>query len=159
MRYPDPRLAAKAAPKPYVDDAMIAVGQRLVEAARGEKAYGLAAAHIGEVAPVAVISATGDAKDYLVLYNPRVRSVAPETLKGEEASVSLPGVRVEIERPVWAEVDFMDASGAQKTTKFDGFAARVALHEIEQTQGIFFLDKLSRLKREMVLKKAKKRPG
>jgi peptide deformylase len=138
---------------------MIAVGQRLVAAAQGERAYGLAAAHIGEVAPVAVISANGDASDYLVLFNPRVGSFATETLKGEEASVSLPGVRVEIERPVWAEIDFMDATGAQKSTRFDGFAARVALHEIEQTQGIFFLDKLSRLKREMVLKKAKKRAG
>jgi peptide deformylase len=92
---------------------MIEVGRRLIEAARGEKAYGLAAAHIGEVAPVVVISASGDASDYLVLYNPRVGSFAPETLKGEEASVSLPGVRVEVERPVWVEIDFMDATGVQ----------------------------------------------
>lgn len=135
---------------------MITIGQRLAAAARGERAHGLAAAHIGEVAPVVVISASGDAGEYLVLYNPCVGSFATETLKGEEASVSLPGVRVEIERPVWAEIDFMDATGVQQSTKFDGFAARVALHEIEQTQGIFFLDKLSRLKREMALKKARK---
>lgn len=159
MRYPDPRLSAKAPPKPYVDDAMIAVGRRLVEAAQGDKAYGLAGAHIGEVAPVVVISADGEGRDYLTLYNPRVASVSPETATGEEGSVSMPGIRVEVERPVWAHIDFMDESGAQRSTKFDGFAARVALHEIEQSQGIFFLDKVSRLKRDMALKKARKRAG
>ena len=138
---------------------MIAVGKRLAEAARTERAYGLAAAHIGEVLPLVVISASGDARDYLVLYNPRVAAVAPETERGEEASVSLPGIRVEIERPVWAEIAFMAGGGAPQTRRFEGFAARVALHEIEQTQGIFFLDKISRLKRDMVLKKARKLAG
>jgi peptide deformylase len=73
--------------------------------------------------------------------------------------VSLPGVRVEIERPVWAVIAFMTTAGRQQTIRLDGFAARVALHEIEQTQGIFFLDKVSRLKRDMAVKKAKKYAG
>jgi peptide deformylase len=50
----------------------------------------------------------------------------------------------------------MTTDGRQQTIRLDGFAARVALHEIEQTQGIFFLDKVSRLKRAMAVKKAKK---
>lgn len=138
---------------------MLAVGRRLVDAAREAKAYGLAAAHLGEVAPVVVISADAQAKEYLTLYNPRVVEVSAEQQLSEEGSVSLPGARVEIERPAWAVIDFMSADGTEKTARFEGFAARVALHEIEQTQGIFFLDKVSRLKRDMVLKKAKKHPG
>jgi len=135
------------------------VGERLLAEARAAKAYGLAAAHLGDVAPVVVISSDPEAGDYLVLYNPQVVAMAGESEKGEDGSVSLPGVRVEIDRPIWVEVAFMDADGAARTTRFERFAARVALHEIEQMQGIFFLQRLSRLKRERALKKAKKLPG
>ena len=75
---------------------------------------------------------------------------------GEEGSVSLPGIRVEIRRPVWVEVESMAADGKPSTERFDGFLARVAQHEIEQMQGVFFLDRLSRLKRDMILKKLRK---
>ena len=56
-------------------------------------------------------------------------------------------------------MSFQDALGAARVTKFDGFAARVAAHEIDQMNGVFFLDRVSRLKRDMALKKAKKQPG
>jgi peptide deformylase len=94
-----------------------------------------------------------------LLFNPRILAVADEVAKGEEGSVSLPGVRVEILRPVWSEIAFMDDAGTERTERFDGFLARVALHEIEQMQGIFFLERVSRLKREMALKKARKFTG
>ena len=138
---------------------MLAVGRRLVEAAQSAKSYGLAGAHLGEVSPVIAISTDGQGADYSLLFNPRVSAAATETVKGTEGSVSLPSVQVEIDRPVWVQVDYMDPNGKQRTTKFEGFAARVVQHEIEQTQGIFFLDKLSRLKRDMVLKKLKKHAG
>jgi peptide deformylase len=63
---------------------------------------------------------------------------------------------VEIQRPIWVEVESMAIDGAVLTERFEGFLARVAQHEIEQMQGVFFLDKLSRMKREMVLKKLRK---
>jgi peptide deformylase len=93
-----------------------------------------------------------------LLYNPRVVA-AEETAAGEEGSVSLPGARVSIDRPVWADIAWMDETGAAHAERFTGFLARVAIHEIEQMQGIFFLDRLSRLKREMALKKARKHAG
>jgi peptide deformylase len=138
---------------------MRAVGQQLLAAAGEAKAYGLAAAHLGEIAPIVVISEDGVPGNYLLLFNPVVTGVATETEKGEEGSVSLPGIRLEIDRPIWAEITAMNETGATQTYHFDRFAARVALHEIEQTQGIFFLDRVSRLKREMALKKAKKLAG
>ena len=142
-----------------VDDALRATGQRLLAAARQAKAFGLAAVHLGEAAPVVVISGDGTERDYRLLFNPRIVGVAAETAKGEEGSVSLPGLVAEIDRPIWAEIAHQDETGAARTTRFEGFAARVALHEIEQMQGVFFLDRLSRLKREMALKKAKKLLG
>ena len=137
------------------------MGQRLLAAATAAKAYGLAAAHLGDVAPVIVMTAEPSAEphEYIVLFNPRIVAVAEMTEKGEEGSVSLPGGRADVERPVWVEVAFMDEEGRAVTRRFEGFAARVAIHEIEQTQGIFFLDRVSRLRRDMALKRARKVAG
>lgn len=160
IAYPDKRLATPAVPRDLVDAELIETGGRLVAAARSVRAYGLAAAHIGEVAPVVVVSTerVSSPVDYLVLYNPVIEAVASETELGEEGSVSLEGARANVERPIWAQVSWMNETGERVSRRFEGFAARVAIHEIEQMQGIFFLDRLSRLKREMALKKARKAP-
>ena len=142
-----------------VDEQLRAVGDALLEAAREAKAYGLAAVHIGIVAPVVVISGEQEPRSYRLLFNPRIARVAPETDMGEEGSVSLPGLRIALERPIWAEIAFMDGDGERHETRLEGFEARVAMHEIEQMQGTFFLNRLSRLKREMVLKRARKLAG
>ncbi len=138
---------------------MRATGARLLEAARAYQAYGLAAAHLGEIAPVVVIGNVGEPREYKLLFNPRIVAVAAETEKGEEGSVSLPGVRIEVERPLWVEVDYMDELGMRQVGRFTGFLGRVAMHEIEQMQGTFFLDKVSRLKRDMAMKKVRKQAG
>ena len=106
-----------------------------------------------------MVSGDSEERNYLLLFNPKVTAVATETEPGEEGSVSLPGVRVMIDRPVWAEVSYLDAEGSPKTARFERFAARVALHEIEQMNGVFFLQKVSRLKRDMALKRARKLSG
>lgn len=158
MLYPHPALATKAVPA-VVDARLIAVGERLRDAAAAGKAYGLAAAHIGEIEPIMVLNVTPDEPEptYTIYFNPRVVEVSPETEAGREASVSLPGVEVEIVRPVWAEIAYDDANGTARTQRFEGFVARCALHEIEQMDGRYFLSNLSRLKRDMALKKAAKR--
>lgn len=156
--YPDPRLTRKAEPRP-VDDGLKAIGNRLLEATRAANAYGLAAVHIGAVAPVVVISADEDPskRDYLVLYNPEIVATEGPTVPGPEGSVAMPGVEVEIVRPYVAEVAWDDETGTRQRRRLEGLPARIAQHEIEQMNGVFFLERLSRLKREMVLKKWKKR--
>lgn len=147
-------------PRP-VDDSLRAIGTRLLEAAKAAQAYGLAAVHTGAVAPVVVISADPDPnrRDYMLLYNPAVLAVADKTVIGPEGSVSMPDVQVDVSRPVWAEIAYDDEIGTRQTRRFEGLPARIALHEIDQMAGIFFLNRLSRLKRDMVLKKWKKRAG
>lgn len=142
-----------------VDDELRDIGRRLLAAAQEANAYGLAAAHIGEVAPVVVVSGASERRAYQLLFNPQVAAISDKVASGEEGSVSLPGIRVRVERPVWAEIACMDETGAARAHRLEGFAARVALHEIEQMQGIFFLQRLSRLKREIALKKARKLAG
>lgn len=158
--YPDARLAVAAEPR-APDEALRATGARLLAAATELKAYGLAAAHIGEVEPVVVVSLAQDParRDYRLLFNPSVLAVAEETEAGTEGSVSLPGCEVQVMRPVWAEIAFADADGTAQSLRLAGWPARIALHEIEQMQGRFFLDHLSRLKRDMVLRRWRKRAG
>lgn len=158
--YPDARLAKAATPRPP-DDALRATGDRLLATTTELAAYGLAAAHIGEVEPVVVVSFAANAgqRDYRLLFNPVVIAVASQSESGTEGSVSLPGAEVQVLRPVWAEIAFADADGTAQTLRLEGWPARIALHEIEQMQGMFFLERVSRLKRDMVLRKWRKRAG
>jgi len=155
--YPDPRLGQAASPR-SVDPSLIAIGDRLRRAAEEAQAYGLAAVHIGAVGPVVVVSVATDRleRDYRLLYNPEVVAVADELAAGVEGSVSLPGVEVDVVRPVWAQVRFDDEAGGRQELRLEGFAARVAQHEIDQMNGVFFLERVSRLKREMALKRFRK---
>jgi peptide deformylase len=127
-------------------------------AAEAAEAYGLAAVHIGAVAPVAVISLADDPgkRDYLVLYNPEILSLGGDTVEGPEGSVSMPGLQVAVPRPVRARIAYDDAAGTRHEIDLEGLPARIAQHEIDQVGGIFFLERISRLKRDMAIKRRKK---
>ncbi len=157
IRYPDPRLAQKAQTRP-VDADLRATAERLMAAATDAQAYGLAAAHIGEIEPLVVISIATDTsqRDYQALFNPEVTAMADTTQTGPEGSVSMPGIEAPIERPVWADITYDTTDGERVTSRFEGFVARCALHEIEQMNGIFFLSRLSRLKRDTAIRKFQK---
>lgn len=151
--YPDRMLNAAASVRP-VDADLRDIGRRLLAAAEGARAYGLAAAHIGFVAPVALIS-IGDqsTRDYRVLYNPRVLSTDGPQEAGSEGSVSMPGIEVDVVRARSAVIAFDDATGQGQQLALSGFPARVAQHEIDQVNGVFFLMKISRLKREAAIRR------
>lgn len=110
------------------------------------------------MAPVAVISTVADPtrRDYLVLYNPEIVWLAPETAEGPEGSVSMPGFEVAVVRPTRAGISFDDETGVRQELELEGLPARIAQHEIDQVNGIFFLERISRLKRDMALKRWKK---
>lgn len=154
--YPDPRFAQAAIRRP-LDRTLLETGERLLATAAHHRAYGLAATHIGVVEPVVVVSfGPPEGRDYRLLHNPEVLSVSGEVVTGPEGSVSLPGIEVEIGRPTSAVIAYDDADGVRQEDSLSGFAARVAQHEIDQMNGIFFLDKLSRLKRDSALRRYRK---
>ena len=154
VTYPDPVLSKVAVARP-VDDAMRAAGVALQAAATEVQAYGLAAAHMGRLEPLVVVSlaGAGETRDYRVLYNPKILDSAATGSPGPEGSVSMPGIEVPIERAEWVQIGFDDVAGMSQTLRLDGFAARVAQHEIDQLEGIFFLNRLSRLKRDTAIRK------
>lgn len=155
--YPHPALTRKAEVRP-VDDSMRAAGAALLEAAREVQAYGLAAAHLGLDEPLVVISMAGDARqrDYRILYNPRIVTSADEVAAGPEGSVSMPGIEAPLVRSVAVTVEYDDAEGKRQSVDLKDFVARVAAHEIDQMNGIFFLDRLSRVKRDIAIRKFRK---
>lgn len=157
VTYPHSALSSSAKRRP-LDAPLLAAGERLLAAAQDAGAYGLAAAHIGLSEPVIVVSVAADPgqRDYRVMYSPRASAVASETASGMEGSVCMPGIEVPVMRPVWAEIVYESADDITQTIRLEGFAARVALHEIDQMEGVFFLSRVSRLKRDTAIRKFEK---
>jgi N-formylmethionyl-tRNA deformylase len=156
VQYPDPRLSMPAHPLP-LDHDLRQTGARLLAVAQSAQAYGLAAAHIGTIQPVVVISVSGpESRDYRLLYNPRILAIHGPEVAGKEGSVSMPGIEVDVIRPESARISFEDEAGARHQLDLTGFAARVAQHEIDQMNGVFFLSRVSRLKRDLAIKRFSK---
>ncbi|WEK06115.1 MAG: peptide deformylase [Candidatus Devosia phytovorans] len=155
--YPHAALSIKAEHR-KIDASMLAAGKALLAAAIEVKAYGLAAAHLGLNEPVVVINMAEDPqrRDYRLLHNPEVIETAQETASGPEGSVSMPGVEVSVIRPVWAEIAYDAEDGTRIISRLEGFTARVALHEIDQMSGIFYLRRISHLKRDVVIRRFQK---
>ncbi len=80
-----------------------------------------------------------------------VLETSAETIRHAEGSVSMPGVTEEIERPARVAIRYSDLDGAERTEEAEGFRAICHQHEIDQLDGIFWIDRLSRLKRERVV--------
>ncbi|WDR05665.1 peptide deformylase [Devosia rhodophyticola] len=157
VRYPDPVLEQIAGFCP-VDANLLAIGRDLLAAQMDARSYGLAAAHIGICAPVIIINLASEAaaRNDVLLFNPSIAAVSETTGLGNEGSVSMPGIEVRIARPVWVILDYQDADGRDQQKRLEGFAARCALHETDQVNGVFFLKRLSRLKREAAIKRFRK---
>ncbi|WP_297103548.1 peptide deformylase [uncultured Devosia sp.] len=153
IHYPDDRFNIPAVMRD-LDDRLLAIGSELLAAATEAQAYGLAAVHIGHVEPVAVVSLSDPGtRDYRLLFNPQIEELNGDVVSGKEGSVSMPGIEVEVNRHSVARISFTDASGVAQDLQLSGFPARVAQHEIDQVHGIFFLSRVSRLKRETAIKR------
>lgn len=134
---------------------MMDVGDRLLAAAASAQAYGLAGIHIGELEPVIVVRNEQDTVSelYSVYFNPVVINLTDQRTPGLEGSVSLPGIEVQIVRSPLVALAYDDAQGDRHSIELQGFQAKIAQHETDQVNGIFFLDRLSRLKKDMALRK------
>lgn len=152
--YPHPALTVPATLR-LVDAAMLEAGVRVLAAAQQAQAYGLAAAHLGLDAALVVISIATEPgqRDYRILYNSQIIGSSSETTTGPEGSVSLPGIEVPVERAIWVEVAYDTPDGSRESARFEGLVARVAQHEIDQLNGMFFLSRISRIKRDTALRK------
>ena len=116
---------------------------------------GLAAVQVGILKRLIVIdiSKDKDKKEPLFLINPKITSKSKQTSTYEEGCLSLPGHFAEIERPAECEINFIDYNGKKKEIKADGLLSTCIQHEVDHLDGVLFIDYLSKLKKDMIIKK------
>jgi peptide deformylase len=118
---------------------------------------GLAAPQVGKLLRVIVIDIAPDKVPApLALINPEVVAVSDEKATREEGCLSLPEQYAEITRPAWVKVKYQDEAGAKHEIEGDGLLAACLQHEIDHLNGVLFVDYLSALKRNMLLRKLAK---
>jgi peptide deformylase len=154
--YPNPLLKSICAPVTAFDEASRELAADLLDTMRAAPGVGITAAHIGILQRVTVIEL--DHKDGVRIYvNPEILWLSPERGMHTEGSVSMPGAVEEVERPASIRFHYQDLGGIVHEEEAGGFLAVCIHHEIDQLDGIFWLQHLSRLKRDRLIRKWEKR--
>lgn len=152
VRYPDRRLAMPARPVTAFDDGLHELAADLLETMRAAPGIGITAPHLG--VPLRVVVLELDAKAGPQTYvNPEIEWASPEMILHKEGSVSMPGVNDEVQRHARVRISYQDLDGNMRAEESDGLRAVCHQHEIDQLDGLFWIQRLSRLKRERLVKK------
>src|SRR5882757_5200811 len=155
IRYPDPRLALPARPVTAFDGALCELAHDLKETMRAAPGIGITAPHVGVSLRVVVLDL--DPADRARTYvNPQIIWASPEMIAHREGSVSMPGVNDDVRRHARIRISFQDLDGNAYTEEADGLRAVCHQHEIDQLDGLFWIQRLSRLKRERLIKRFEK---
>jgi peptide deformylase len=155
VRYPNPLLAQPAADVTVFDDALRALADDLRDTMHAAPGIGITAPHIGVSLRVVVLDLGDGAKTYV---NPEIAWASPELIMHQEGSVSMPGVTDDIQRHARVRISYQDLDGNTQTEESDGLRAVCHQHEIDQLNGMFWIQRLSRLKRERLIKRFEKLP-
>ena len=150
--YPDPRLKMKARRIVAWDTALRALAVDVLDTLRAVSALGLTAPHIGAPARLVVIRLQPDLP-HTTYVNPEIVEASAERQAQIEGSVSMPGISEPVERASRIRVRYQDLDGAGHETEAEGFLAACLQHEIDQLDGIFWIERLTRLRRERALKR------
>ena len=152
---PDPILRDKSEIIEKVDDELRTLLDDMLETMYAAPGIGLAAVQIGILKRLIVIDISKDKekKNPLFLINPKIISRSKKTSVYEEGCLSLPGYFAEIERPAECRIKFVDYNGKEKELSADGLLATCIQHEVDHLNGVLFIDYLSKLKKDMIVKK------
>jgi peptide deformylase len=155
---PDPRLKKKSKPVASVDAEVRQLMDDMLETMYAAPGIGLAAVQVGVPRRVVVLDVAEDDEERQPLYlvNPEIVSLGTEMRLHEEGCLSIPEVRVEIERPASLILRYTDHAGERKELEASGLLATAIQHEINHLDGKLIIDFLSSLKRDMVVRKFKK---
>ncbi|MGD9806613.1 MAG: peptide deformylase [Hyphomicrobiaceae bacterium] len=155
---PDPILRKVALPVERVDDALRRLADDMLETMYEAPGIGLAAPQVGVSRRLIVldVSEREGEKHPLVMVNPEIVRLADEKGTYEEGCLSIPDVKVEIERPTLARIRFLDRDGNEQEIDAEGLLATAVQHEIDHLDGRLIIDFLSRLKRDIIVRRFKK---
>ena len=155
---PDPVLRKISEPVERVDAAVLKLMDDMLETMYAAPGIGLAAIQVNVPRRIVVLDLAddGEPKQPLFLINPELVALGKTTRLYEEGCLSIPDVRVEIERPETVTVRYLDRAGKTQELAADGLLATALQHELDHLDGHLIIDFLSRLKRDMIIRKFKK---
>jgi len=155
---PHPKLRKVADPVPAIDDARRCLFEDMLETMYHAPGIGLAAPQVGVLERMLVIDCAGEgeAPQPYRMANPEILWRAEETATTEEGCLSLPELTADIDRPAAVRVRYLDETGASRELMAEGLLATVIQHEVDHLNGVLFVDHLSQLKRNMMLRKLSK---
>ena len=155
---PHPGLKTRARPvTPEDAETVRALVPRMFATMYDAPGIGLAAPQVGVGLRLAVVDLMpGEKTSPIVLINPSIVAASSETAVREEGCLSLPGQYADVERPAAVTVRYEDAAGAQHRIEANGLLAACLQHELDHLDGVLFVDHLSALKRNMILRRLAK---
>ena len=154
--WPDKRLRTAAEPVEAITDEIREIWADMVDTMEAMPGVGLAANQIGVMLRLAVVDASDKRGQAVLMANPEVLHSSIEPREHEEGSPNLPGVSAKITRPRAVTVRFMNADGVIDRRDFVGLWATSVQHQIDHLNGKMYFDHLSKVKRDMLLRKARK---
>nr|WP_082557321.1 MULTISPECIES: peptide deformylase [unclassified Ensifer] len=155
LRFPDSLLSREAKTVEEFDAALRALADDLLDTMRAAPGIGITAPHIGILQRLTVIELDRES-GVRIFVNPEIVSHSTNMVKHAEGSVSMPGISEDVERPGMVRVRYQTLDGTPVEEDADGLMAVCLQHEIDQLDGIFLIQRLSRLKRERAVKKFEK---
>jgi peptide deformylase len=151
IKFGDPVLKSRASPVAEFSEELRSEVERMIAIMRDGMGVGLAATQVGILRRLLVFQASRDAEP-TALINPEIEWRSEDLVIGEEGCLSLPGVTMDVERPLYATVAGLDVDGEQVRIEAAGLEARVLQHEIDHLDGILILDHAPRDQRKGALR-------
>ncbi len=158
IKLPDPILRQVSKPIETVDDDVRRLAADMLETMYKAPGVGLAAIQVAVARRIVVLDVADkeEEPEPIVMINPEILTLGPELRMHEEGCLSIPDTHVEIERPSTLRVRYLDAQGKQVERDADGLLATAIQHEINHLDGRLIIDFLSKMRRDMVIRKFKK---
>ena len=155
---PDPVLRKVSKPVKSINSEIKSLMDDMLDTMYAAPGIGLAAVQIGILKRVIVIdvSKNNEKKQPLFIVNPKITSKSKEFVSYEEGCLSIPNQFAEVRRPNSCKINFLDYNGKKQEIYAEGLLATCIQHEIDHLNGILFIDYLSKLKKDLILKKTKK---
>jgi peptide deformylase len=159
LPWPNKCLRMPADPVDRITDEIRAIWDEMIDTMEAMPGVGLAAPQIGVMQRLAVVDASQERGKAVRMANPEILHASGQLRSHEEASPNLPGVSATIDRPRAVTVRFIGSNGTVQDQDFVGLWATSVQHQIDHLNGRMYFDYLSRPKRDMLLRRARKRKG
>ena len=159
VMWPHKALRTPAQDVAEITDEIRAIWDEMIAAMEAMPGVGLAAVQLGIPLRLAVVNGSQDRGKVMRLANPEILYASTEMREHEEASPNLPGVAAKLKRPRAVTVRFLDENGVINRRDFVGIEATSVQHQIDHLDGKMYFDRLSKVKRDMLLRRARKVNG